>query len=219
MMSLRAVATLATVTIILNATTTYAQDIPGRWIVGIKGGSGFLPDEIVRRTDGKPGPIVSGTIAYSPIDLFSLGINIEWEAHKLEPGVSGNFTTVSLIPFTEIRLNVSRVFIPYASLGVGININSQTDARIKSCIGSFVGPGFAIFPCNLEPDNSFALKVGGGIDYYISEALALNTEIAWKMNAGDAELCVEGSGCPGTVDFDANVFMILFGIRYYFDKK
>jgi opacity protein-like surface antigen len=220
---MRTVTWITIVTVIFLAATSYAQDIPGKWVVGVKGGWGFLADEIITNTDGESGPIVSGMIAYSPTDFSYLGLDIEWETHKLEPGVSGHFTTVSLIPFAEIRFNVSKVFIPYSFVGVGVNINSKTDAKIDSCITvvGFSPVPNPVLPCDLEPENTLALKLGGGADYFITSALALNTEIMWKMNKGDSELCIEGSGCPGTFsilkrDFDANVFMILFGIRYYF---
>ncbi len=185
-----------TVVILLMPIAASAQDIPGKWAVGIRSGPSFLTSEdVTTLTDAKVGPIVSANLAYSLTSSFSLGLNIEWQTNKLQPanfaGLSGDFSTISIIPFGEIRLTALKPLIPYALLGIGVNINSITDAKIESCIGTLgfsPAPIVIVVDCEFQPENTLALKFGGGVDYLIASNLALNIEIGWKLNKGNADI-------------------------------
>ncbi len=61
--------------------------------------------------------------------------------------------------------------------------------------------------CEVEPDNTFALQIGGGVDYFIKDNIAINGELVWKLNSGDVEISV--SGVPVEVD-DGNTSVIEF---------
>jgi len=207
-----------TVVILLMPIAASAQDIPGKWAVGIRSGPSFLTSEdVTTLTDAKVGPIVSANLAYSLTSSFSLGLNIEWQTNKLQPanfaGLSGDFSTISIIPFGEIRLTALKPLIPYALLGIGVNINSITNAKIESCIGTS-GPIVILVPCEFKPENTLSLKISGGIDYLISSNLALNVEIGWKQNKGNADL--SNVAFPfSSRDFNANTVSFLLGLHYY----
>lgn len=148
------------------------------------------------------GPIISGNIIYGVTNSVSLGVNLEWETHNVEfLGFDiGDANTLSLLPFVELRATYGS-FVPYASLGVGININSFDEEPIIS-------------PLKFDPENTLAPKLGGGADYFLTPSFALNTELGWKLNSGDVELSVPG--LTATADYNASAFSILFGARKYF---
>jgi opacity protein-like surface antigen len=83
--------------------------------------------------------------------------------------------------------------MPYGTLALGMNLNSFDE---EDNVG------------NIDVDNTFAFRIGGGTDYFVTPHLALNTELAWKMNKGDI------GGTTGT-DFNASSMLFLFGVRYH----
>jgi opacity protein-like surface antigen len=175
--------------------------------VGFRAGAGILTQDLTTGLEGDLGPVVSGNFFYA-VDHGNhgalLGLNIEWETHGVDVfGADlGDATTISLIPFVELRGAGMAPITPYVSLGLGANINSFD---LSSAAGPFIS--------KLDPPVTFALKVGGGADYFIDKNVALNGEIGWKYNSGDADVC---SGGCGTIDWDSSVFSFLFGVRYFF---
>ncbi len=189
-----------------------AQNIQGKWGLGFRGGASFLTQDPLVGVEGDAGPIVSGNIVYGLTKVVALGFNVEWETHGTELlGVDfGRTTTVSLLPFVEFR-GINGQFVPYGVLGAGININSfdESDEFVTGCIIVFGAP------CDVEPENTFALKVGAGADYFVTPTLVVNTELGWKLNSGDADSEIGGI-TVGTDDFDVSAFSLLFGVRAYF---
>ncbi len=186
-----------------------AQNVQGKWGVGVRAGVSFLTQDIADNVffvgdtlEGNTGPLVSGTISYGLHKNFSAGLNVEWEKHSTDLTIlgidigAGDTQTISIMPFVEARAPMGS-FVPYGTFGIGVNINSFDEDAI-------------IAPTKIDPDNTFALKVGAGADYFLTPSLALNTELGWKLNSGDADL----SGLTG--DFNASTFSILFGARTYF---
>ncbi len=190
-----------------------AQNVQGKWGFGIRAGGSFLTQDIAEDVaivgdtlEGDAGPLVSGTISYGLHKNFSAGLNVEWEKHStdlsflgLDIGV-GDTQTISIMPFVEARAPMGS-FVPYGTLGIGVNINSFDEDAILA-------------PVEDKPDNTFALKVGAGADYFFSEEFALNGEFGWKLNKGDAT--ITDPCCPDeTGDFNTSAFSFIAGIRYY----
>lgn len=183
-----------------------AQNVQGKWGIGIRGGATFLSQDVAEDVEGKTGPIVSGNILYGISDILSIGFNAEWERHGVEViGVDlGDATTVSLIPFAEWHAVGLGALSPYFSLGLGFNINSFS----RSDFGKLAFT-------KLDPKNTLALKIGGGADYFATRNLALNAEVGWKANSGEADACSPFVGC-GTDDWKMSAISVLLGLRYYF---
>ncbi|HZR46648.1 MAG TPA: outer membrane beta-barrel protein [Candidatus Manganitrophaceae bacterium] len=182
-----------------------AEEGERKWGVGLRGGASFLSQEIdlTGSVKGKTGPMVGGDLLYRLNDLFSLGLDVEWEKHRVTAlGFDiGDATAFSLIPFVSLHGYESGAFSPYGLFGLGVNINS-----------------FRIADSNLlsraDPDNTMAVKIGLGADYFATRHLALNTEIGWKLNLGEAALCAP-AGCSSP-RWNTSAFTALVGLRYYF---
>ena len=111
---------------------------------------------------------------------------------------------VSILPTVEFRPTRDALkeqgieaVVPYASLGLGVNSNSFSEAsRLGNSSASF--------------HDTFALRVAGGIDVPITSHLALNGEMAWNRNSGGYQLnATDGS-------FNASTLNLLVGIRAQF---
>ncbi len=188
-----------------------AQDVQGKWGIGIQAGPSFMTQDINNegpRDVGKLGPIVSGDIIYV-MESGALGLHVEWETHKVkEDNVDvGDATTISILPFTELRLPATDAITSYISLGLGININSfdESSAVSSNCVAP---------PCKIELNNSFALRINGGIEYLITQNLALSTGIAWKLNS--THFNVRSSVANSDVHAHLNTLSLLLGLHYYF---
>ena len=179
-----------------------AQNIKGKSGVGVRGGVSLLSQDIAVGLEGKTGPLISINILYGNTDILSTGLDIQWERHKVEEiGVDtdiGEASTVSLIPFVELRAARIGNLTPYASLGIGVNINS-----------------FSVD--NINPETTFTVKFAGGADYFVTPDLALNAELGWKLNSGEVNACNSLTGDCVTDDWKISALNALFGLRYYFN--
>ncbi len=186
----------------LSNSGVYAQDTQGKWSFGLRGGISVYTQDIASGVDGDAGPIVSGVVTYGVSNVLSIGFNTEWETHDIDD-LFGDANTVSLLPFIELRKSFGQ-FTPYAFAGAGININWFAEDQILKSAN-----------IKIEPENTFAFKGGVGADYFFTPSWALNTELGWKLNDGQAKVKVSGNKI-GKDDFNASAFSALVGIRYYF---
>ena len=177
------------------------------WTFGFRVGPAFytqdLLDENLLGTEvsSSVGPALNFQALYGISRYISVGLAIEWQRHSIEldsPSADlGTVNTVSLLPTVEIRPGRYGKFMPYGTLAFGVNVNSFSEDD-------------ALAGTDVEMDNTFAFRIGAGTDYFLTPHLALNTELAWKMNDGD--FTVPGAG---SADFNASSMMFLFGVRYH----
>lgn len=172
------------------------------WVFGIRPGFSVLTQEGFANTGADVGFALNFQGLYAINSWFLAGLTLEWERRHFDaesPSLSlGTLNTVSLIPTVEVRPIRYGNLVPYASGGIGVNVNSFSESNQ---VGS----------TKISPDNTFAFRLAGGTDYFVTKRLALNTEIAWKRNRGGIDI-----GSVSGQPFDASSFNFLFGIRYTF---
>ncbi len=130
------------------------------------------------------GPLVNFQGMYDLNRWFRIGMMLEWQRHGVDVG-NGGVNTISILPVNlEYRPGHFGPFIPYLTTGIGVNVNTH------------------------DVPNSFAWRVGGGIDYALTnlvsaapKGLMLNVETAWKRNHAAGDLSTIG---------------LLFGVRHTF---
>jgi len=192
-----------------------AQSNDGRFVAGLSAGASFSPQDICSgcnvRADA--GAVVSGDIMYGLSKNLLIGLNGQWENHNISTSgvILGDLTTVSLIPTLEIHLPTEGSMAPYLTAGLGVNFNSFRGHNTlnNACTIAFTSP------CSIKPEDTFALRLGGGLEYFVSSNVTLSGEVAWKMNSGQMEVSVAGVGSQQD-QFQSNTVSLLFGIRFYF---
>lgn len=130
------------------------------------------------------GPLINFQGMYDINRWFRIGMILEWQRHGVDVG-SGGVNTVSILPVNlEYRPGYFGPFVPYVTTGIGVNVNTH------------------------DVSDSFAWRVGGGIDYALTnlvssapKGLMLNVETAWKRNHAAGDLSTMG---------------LLFGVRHTF---
>lgn len=202
--------------------TTYSEEIgniQGKWGGGIRAGGSFLTQDVNNEIpgltfSGNAGLAFNAQAFYGLSKNLAVGVMLDWNRNSIDAKVGGlsaslgTLNAVSLMPYAELRTNYDR-WAPYLGMGLGININSFS-------VDSGVLTGCALLGtnCSVKPDNTFALKVSAGTDYFLTENFALNADLGWKRNSGNVDLTA--AGVTTSADFNASVMTLMVGVRAYF---
>ena len=174
----------------------------GKWLLGLRAGFAPLTQELRTNTSTDVGSLVNLQALYSLNKWLAAGLTLEWERHAIDqerpPVDLGHMDTISLLPTVEVRPGRLGPVAPYASMGLGVNVNSFSESD-------------AIRGTTISPSNNFAWRLAWGADYFLTSALALNAEMAYKRNDGHVTI----NGVESN-DWNASSFGFLFGVRALF---
>ncbi len=156
---------------------------PGEIVAGFRVGPGFSTTPALNTV----GPSLNFQGLYGVNKWLRMGMVLDWDQHKIDKnvanalGTSGSFSTITILPvYLEYRPGRIGGIQPYVATGIGVNVN------------------------NKQISNTMAWRAAGGIDYFLTKALALNTEIKYTRNTTD------GADLGGVA--------LLFGVRYSFGR-
>lgn len=175
---------------------------PGKFVLGMRAGFAPVTQTVTANSSTDIGPLVNFQGMISLNRWLLLGLMVEWERHGMiqeRPGVDlGHQDTVSVLPTVEVRPLRLGPIIPYVNMSMGVNVNG-------------FGESSALGGSRISPSNTFAWRLGGGVDYLLTRHLALNGEMAYKRNDGHAIV----NGVRNN-DWNASSFGFLFGVKWYF---
>ncbi|MDP9133120.1 MAG: porin family protein [Nitrospirota bacterium] len=168
----------------------------------------ILTQEVIDNSDTSVGPAINLQVTYGLNKWINLGSMLTWQRHSIDvqdPKADlATLNTITLLPvYMEFRPGHFGKLQPYVSTGIGVNINSvsEADAVKRNNV-------------NLSASNTFAWRVGGGLDYPLTQHLMLNTELAMNRNRGTVE--TKQGGVTDKGPFDATSMNLLFGVKYVF---
>lgn len=169
--------------------------------LGARAGFSVFTQTVMDGVDSKIGFATGGSAFYGIADWLHVGVACDWatRGHELEGTAIdlGNDSIITVLPFAELR----GPFSSYLYFGVGYNFN---DLDMEDIAGN-----------TIDMDNTLALQGGAGWDAFVSQYFAINVEVAYKYNKGDAELVQGATSVPlGDVDLSTIVFTV--GLRYFF---
>ena len=178
----------------------------GKIILGMRAGFAVPTQQVAGNTSTDVGSLVNFEGLYSLNKWLLVGMMVEWERHSMSqenPEIDlGHQDTVSVLPTVEVRPVQYGPLTPYVNMSFGVNVNS-------------FGESSAIGGNRISPSNTFAWRLGWGVDYMVTKQFALNTEMAYKRNDGHATLTAP-SGAQTTIDWNASSFGFLFGAKMFF---
>lgn len=182
------------------------------WSAGLRGGPSIPTQDAVGSSniEGQVGPIFNGVILYDLNKYVSLGLEAEWEQHKIDQAALtlGDASAASLFFRFEGHLERTQPISPYVLLAVGYNLNffSEEDAYLAECGAD----------CNVDIDNTFSIKAGFGTDLFVLfENAAINLEVAWKYNKANIDF-FSGGDIVASDDYNGSSIYLLIGFRYRF---
>lgn len=178
----------------------------GKWNVGVRAGFNVPTQDVLGGGSSTSiGPVVNLQAMYGLNKWIRVGLMLDWDRRSMElqnPTLDlGTMNTVSLLPTIEFRPGRWQSVVPYLSTGIGVNVNSFSEATAAKNAGL----------TKVSPSNTFAFRLAGGLDFPITQNLALNTEVAWKRNRGGSEINGQDAGA-----FDASSASLLVGLRLSF---
>jgi opacity protein-like surface antigen len=178
----------------------------GKVMLGMRAGFAPVTQQVTGNTSTDVGSLVNFQGMYSLNKWLLVGMMVEWERHSMSQEVPeidlGHQDTVSVLPTVEVRPIRYGPLTPYVNMSFGVNVNS-------------FGESSAIGGNRISPSNTFAWRLGWGVDYMITQQFALNTEMAYKRNDGHATLTAP-SGAQTTIGWNASSFGFLFGAKMFF---
>lgn len=172
----------------------------GKWMLGFRAGFAPLTQSLTRNTSTDVGSLVNVQGMYSINRWLLLGLMLEWERHAVDverPDADlGHQDTVSVLPTVEFRPVRYGPISPYVSMSFGVNVNTfGEDSGVP----------------RISPSNTFAWRLGWGADYFVTEKIAVNGEMAYKRNDGHATV-----GGARINDWNASSFGFLVGAKMFF---
>ncbi|MGH7198669.1 MAG: outer membrane beta-barrel protein [Methylococcales bacterium] len=182
-----------------------APDRVGLWDAGINASGLIHEDSEVDNT-----VYVGGTFAYGVHQWIALGVEAGWFQTDSEEdtfsgiGNLGELTANPLMADIIIRVpNPDQPFIPYAIIGIGVVFYDFDESESLEGLG-----------VDVDVDTAFALKVGGGIDWWLNANWIANFEASYVFNDADINLTAGGSTASDEADLD--YFQIGGGLKYLF---
>jgi outer membrane protein len=186
--------------VVAIAGTAGAEDIAGRF--GVTGRIGFLvPADSEVTVFGADIQNISTNVGYVGGGGFLYGINRNFAAELdiTDAGFTGdrvfgcfNFNIIDIALGGQYRFKEMSKFTPYVALGVDILVNGADN-------------GYSV-------DTVPGIHLAGGIDYFLTKNLALNTELKFVV-APNADITTFGGVKVG--NFDPSSFSMTFGVRYF----
>ena len=152
-----------------------------------------------------------GSVAYGVSDWFAVGVESGYGDSRTSFNIGGadHKALVSRIPlFVDLIFRYTKMehdYVPYGVLGLGglfTNIHG-TGTLLSSNL-------------KLDIDNSFAVKIGAGIDWFVTERWMLNFETSYVW--ADAEANVTNLAGGSTLDSARlDYWMVTGGFKYLFE--
>jgi outer membrane protein len=172
---------------------------PGKVVLGMRAGFAPLTQSLTANSSTSVGSLVNFQAMYSLNKYFLAGMMLEWERHGVDQERPyrdlGHQDTVSVLPTVEVRPIRLGPISPYVNMSFGVNVNSFGENSST----------------RISPSNTFAWRLGWGADYMLNKQVALNAEMAYKLNDGHAT--VNGNR---NNDWNASSFGFLFGAKLFF---
>ena len=189
--------------IVSQGSKIYAQEIPDKCSFGIAAG-GVIPDD--EEIDGTF--FIGGNFTYGFSDYFAIGAEVGYTSWDHDPtGVE--YGEVNATPiFADLYLRYPTEFegnlsVLYLKTGVGVVLWDYEEADL------LVNNGVSV-----SSQDEVSFKLGGGIDYFVAEDIALNFESAYVWSDANIELPVFATYAATTVE--TCYWRINTGVKYYF---
>ena len=195
-----------------------AYDAAGKIGLGLELGYNNISDEdIPDATVGKweyDASVMFGLNAtYWATDWFSAEFGVDYtkcdieETDTMYPGSSidvGELAQIPILLTARFHYPNSSIVSPYIAGGFGYYVNSIDESGLLSAAG-----------LSLDADNSFGFHLGGGLEIFASDNVAIDIDARYTWNSTDVEADFKGVSL-GDTEMDVDAFTAMVGFKYYF---
>jgi len=158
----------AVMILFLAGSVCAAPDRSGKWDAGMKVSGAFSDDK-----DLDEAVFVEGSTSYGINEWLAIGAELGWQERELS---NQDLTAVPILADVIVRVpqEPDMQLQPYGIVGVGAIVWDYDDSRDAA-------PEF-------DTESSFATKIGGGVDYFLTDQWILNTEVAYIYTNEDVNV-------------------------------
>lgn len=184
MKRLPAILTSAIVSLLFLCGTTKAQNLEGRWALGVDAGANYWITDYDQFKVGFGGQVVA---RYEIARYFGLGLAAGYEILKtnqskpLEPGVYAGYIRVDAIPVSVvafIHFYPRKTINPYVYFGGGILLYQRTALGVTS------PPP----PLDGSWTSSYMVPAGFGIESFINNDVSIDGSVGFTLIGNDVDL-------------------------------
>lgn len=166
-----------------------APDRVGRWDIGLLGGGAF-------NDSADDAGYIQGAIAYGVTPYIALGAEVGWQ--EANGAADESVGVVPILADLIIRMpDWHDQLVPYVTIGLGALSAYTTDEDGSGSLNNGDDVN----------DTSFGFKLGGGLDWFLTENWIANVEVAFF--GGDPDL-------PATTISDTDFWTFGGGLKYAF---
>ena len=190
----------------IAASVYAAPDRTGKWDAGINISGAIQTDSDLDST-----VYAGGTLAYGVNEWLAVGIESGWMKSgselNLGGGVkldAGDLTGVPLLGDVILRAPIKDSSVnPYGIVGLGAIFWNFDESALFKAAG-----------VQVDIDTSLAVKLGGGLDWFVNDHWILNFEAAYVFV--DADVTAKAGGITATDTTSADYWTIGGGLKYLF---
>lgn len=141
---------------------------------------------------------LGGRITYDILDYVEIGVEAGWVEYKVDDGAgidAGDITGVPILGVIILKYPIEATddrLVPFAVVGAGVVLWSFDESSLLDVNG-----------ISVTGDESFAFKVGGGFDYYLTDNMAVFFEGSYMWSEYDVSISAGGAVVGTTLDTDA----------------
>lgn len=161
---------------------------------------------------------INGSFSHGVNEWFAVGLSAGWQDFESDSTTSAGIT-IDGTEITGVPLFVDLIarapaseqsFTPYGVLGLGTVI-WDIDETTATGLGATIAT-------QTDVDTDFAVKVGGGVDWFVNENWAINFEAAYVFSNPEATVTATAAGTSVSVtdEIDLDYWTVGAGIKYLF---
>ena len=211
---MRKLAILFVVSLILAGTAYAAPSRVGKNDVGLNVSAAISQDDELDTA-----AYVGGSFSHGINEWFAVGLSVGWQSFDSDSTSSGNvfipgaeITGVPLFADFIVRVPASESsFTPYGVLGLGTVIWDIDD--VTATVSGV--------PVNTQTDvdTDVAVKIGGGVDWFLNDSWIVNFEAAYVFSNPKATVTASASGATAstTDEIDLDYWTVGGGIKFLFN--
>lgn len=194
---------------------SFAQEIENKWGIGARVSYYAPNDTMIEGINFNPDTtaLFDGNLTYFFNKLFSLEFGVGYTKPDVDAealGFSQKFGELEQIPITLTgRVHYwfqNSATTLYVGGGVGYYLN---DFKLSSAFTT-LSPGL-----RLDADDSFGFHINGGVEFFITDNVALGGDLKYIWNDSDFTAFEPGFP-PETVNIDLDAFSAGISIKYFF---
>jgi opacity protein-like surface antigen len=174
----------------LSVSTWAAPTRMGQWDAGVNVSAALSGESDIDDT-----AFIGGNLSYGVTDWIGLGGEVGWHDRDTH---DDDLSAVPILFDVLVRVPTpDQPVVPYGIVGLG------------AIVWDYDRDDFSVTDLDDDVDSSFAVKAGGGVDYFLNEDWIVNGEVSYVFTDEDIEV-------TGGSRSDLDYWLVGGGLKYLF---